>query len=218
MAIKVLIFDFDGVIAESVEVKTWAFAELFKGEDPLQVEKILQYHKAHGGISRMVKIRHIYEHILQRPLPLDMFTELCARYAQLVVEQVKNCPFVPGAVEFLKAHYEQFTCYVVSGTPQEEMWDIVQARGLDMFFKGICGSPQTKDKWVAYILAEENCRPGQALVIGDASTDYEAAVANHTHFAARVTPGTEDIFAGLDIKYKLDDLTGLANVIERCTS
>ncbi len=210
--IQLIIFDFDGVMIESVDVKTWAFAQLFKDE-PAQVGAIVRYHKANGGISRMAKIRHIYADILRRPLPEELFERLCGRYAALVVERVKACPFVPGALEFLKAHAGQFDLYVVSGTPHEEIQAIVRDRGLTKFFKGVYGTPRSKGAWVKQILRTSGCGGPQALVVGDALADHEAAVANGTHFVARVSPGDEDIFTGRDITFKLPDLTGLAAVI-----
>ena len=213
MAIQAIIFDFDSVIVESVDVKTWAFQELFKDE-PEHHEAIVAYHKANGGISRMVKIRHIYASILNRPLRDDVFNDLCLRYSRLVVEQVKACPYVTGALEFLKAHRDHYDFYVVSGTPQDEIKDIVTVRGLSLYFKGVHGSPKTKDAAVREILAERGITGKQAVIVGDALADFEAARANGAHFVARVAKGDRDIFNGKEVKFKLEDLKTLAVVIE----
>ena len=53
--IKAIIFDFDGVIAESVNVKTEAFASLYEPYGKDVVNKVEQHHLANGGVSRFEK-------------------------------------------------------------------------------------------------------------------------------------------------------------------
>jgi hypothetical protein len=65
--IKAIIFDFDGVITESVGVKTEAFKKLFC-KHPKHIGKIIKLHLSHGGLSRFVKFEMIYSDILKRPL------------------------------------------------------------------------------------------------------------------------------------------------------
>ncbi|EAI6773129.1 HAD hydrolase-like protein, partial [Campylobacter coli] len=55
--IKNIIFDFDGVILDSVELKTQAFAELFKEFPKNKVQELVKYHIQNGGISRYHKIQ-----------------------------------------------------------------------------------------------------------------------------------------------------------------
>ena len=55
--LKGIIFDFDGVIAESVEVKTEAFAALYKPYGNEIVEKVVEHNNANGGISRFEKFK-----------------------------------------------------------------------------------------------------------------------------------------------------------------
>ena len=99
--IRAIVFDFDGVLAESVEVKTRAFARLFANETPEAVERIVAYHRQNGGISRFEKFLTIYREILKRPLTEQMFQSLCEQFSQLVVEEVVAAPWVDGAREFL---------------------------------------------------------------------------------------------------------------------
>ena len=211
--IRVIIFDFDGVIVESVDIKTGAFAELFKNERA-HVEAIVNYHKANGGISRMAKIRHIYTDILKKPLSESDFERLCQKYADLVQARVKTCPYVAGAFEFLEKYAGQFDCYVVSGTPHEEVQEIVKARNLGRFFKGVYGSPKLKALWVKEILQAASCLSHEAVFVGDALADYTAAHVNHMHFVARIAPGEDDIFKGLDVPVKIKDLTSLHSTIK----
>ena len=63
--LKGIIFDFDGVIAESVQVKTDAFMELYVlyGQDVVQ--KVTKHHEANGGMSRYEKIKYYHKTLLR---------------------------------------------------------------------------------------------------------------------------------------------------------
>ena len=56
--LKGIVFDFDGVIAESVQVKTNAFAELYGPFGNDVVQKVISHHEANGGVSRYEKIKY----------------------------------------------------------------------------------------------------------------------------------------------------------------
>lgn len=62
--INAILFDFDGVLVESVDVKTRAFADLFKDEEDEIVEKVVNYHLKNSGISRYDKFRYYYKEYL----------------------------------------------------------------------------------------------------------------------------------------------------------
>ena len=115
--IRAIAFDFDGVLAESVEVKTHAYALLFKGEEEEAISQFIDYHNKHLGISRFEKIRVFYKDILQRPLSEKRFQELCLRYSQLVVEGVVVAPWVKGAQDFIIQNENHYMFSIVSGTP-----------------------------------------------------------------------------------------------------
>ena len=94
-----IIFDFDGVLVESVEVKTRAFAALYEkyGEDV--VAQVVEYHLHHGGVSRFDKFRHFQTHILGQPrLSEQDVNDLVESFAALVCETSKGSePRKPGS-------------------------------------------------------------------------------------------------------------------------
>ena len=53
---KYIFWDFDGVIKESVEVKSDAFEQLFKSFGSKVAKKIRSHHEKNGGISRFDKL------------------------------------------------------------------------------------------------------------------------------------------------------------------
>ena len=60
MNLKAIFFDFDGVLVESVDIKTRAFSKLFEREGEDVVKKVIDYHIDNGGVSRYEKFRYIY--------------------------------------------------------------------------------------------------------------------------------------------------------------
>ena len=52
MALKCLVFDCDGVILDSVPVKTRAFARLAEPYGEEARDRFVMYHTVHGGVSR----------------------------------------------------------------------------------------------------------------------------------------------------------------------
>jgi HAD superfamily hydrolase (TIGR01549 family) len=210
--IRTIFFDFDGVIVESVDIKTRAFAELFANEGEDVVKKVVSYHLNNAGISRYEKFRHIYSEILKRLLGDEEFAVLCNNFAARVLDGVVKAPYVRGAKEFLKKYSGQYRCFVVSATPQEEIEEIIQRRRIRQFFKGVYGAPAKKKDVVREMLARDNTAPCKAVYVGDAMSDYLAAKENKVFFIARVTEDNSRIFKDLDCT-KLNDLANLKEAI-----
>ena len=182
--IKSVIFDFDGVIAESVDVKTDAFVTLFN-DYPQHLDTIVQFHIDNGGMSRYEKFRFIYKNIIDEKLSEDKFSELCKLFSVLVVEKVVAAPFVEGASDLLSKCFNRFKMFIVSGTPDEEIKKIVKRRELDKYFREIFGSPASKTNLVEKVLKENNYNSKEVVFIGDSRNDLNAAVDTGIHFIAR---------------------------------
>ena len=173
--IRAIAFDFDGVLVESVEVKTRAFARLFNGEGPDAVRKILDYHLKNGGVSRFEKFRTIYRNILKRPLSEEQFRSLCERFSELAVDEVVAASWVDGAEEWLIRHQGRYPLFVISGTPQDELQEIVTRRGMAKFFNDVLGAPRTKDLLLRDALQQGGLSPGELVFVGDSETDWQTA-------------------------------------------
>lgn len=189
--ISAAVFDFDGVVLESADIKTNAFRRLFDGNSAA-----VAYHLAHQGVSRYEKFRHITTEILGRPFTEEDERRLGNRFAALVSDEVLACPFVPGARELLERRARELPLYVASGTPEEELRTIASARGMAGYFAGIYGTPPTKAQIIGRILADRGLAPANVVMVGDATTDLEGARAAGVQFVGRVRPGHPDPFTG----------------------
>jgi len=170
-----IVLDFDGVVLDSVDVKTKSFAALFEGEGPEVVAKVVAHHLANGGLSRFEKFRWIYREVLKRPLTEADEKRLGDEFNRLVEDRVLKAAFIPGAREFLEDHFKKRALYVASGTPEEELRRIVERRGLARFFRGVFGSPKTKDVILREIALKEGVAAARLTMVGDAKNDLDAA-------------------------------------------
>lgn len=181
-------FDFDGVLVDSVEVKTRAFAKLFEPYGAEIENKVVDHHRRHGGMTRIDKFRHYYKEFLQEPLNDKKLDNLCREFSQLVVDDIVFAPEIPGSEAFLKEWHNQVTCFVISATPENEIRGIVQRRGLQKYFKEVLGAPTTKIENLKSILIKYNFEPSRCLFFGDAESDYQAAKMCGVNFLA-ILPG-----------------------------
>ena len=149
--IKAIIFDFDGVLIESAAIKTEAFREVFsKWQD--KVDEIVTYHNKNMGISRFVKFKYFYENILNEPYSEAIGSEMGRQFSEIVASKVKQAPFVSGAKEFIEMHFEKYFLFIASGTPEEELLDIISSKGINKYFRGIYGTPASKLEIIIKIL------------------------------------------------------------------
>lgn len=206
---RAIVFDFDGVLVDSVEIKTKAFARIFESEGPEVVKRVVAYHLENGGLSRTEKFSYYYSQILQRPLPADELDELCKRFQDLVFEEVVKAPWVAGAPAVLDhCRARDYLLFVVSGTPEEEIRLITERRGISSYFSGIYGSPTKKEALLRAILKRYGLAPEQVLYIGDSRIDYEAAREVGVYFLAVAGTDAEGEWRKLGVR-SLRDLVGL---------
>ena len=174
------VFDCDGVLLNSNTIKTQAFHDVIM---PLfgrnAADQLVAYHLEHGGISRFIKMQHLFTGILGREPKAGELDHVLDQFAQAVKSRLLNCEEAPRLRDVLEAVNANGSAFVVSGGMQDELRDIFQTRGLDTYFTAIFGSPDSKDK----ILARERqsgAMATPAVFIGDARYDFE--VANQFNF------------------------------------
>lgn len=183
----IIFWDFDGVIKDSVEVKSVGYEKLFLPFGKEVVERVRQHHEAYGGVSRFEKIP-LYLSWAGQPSNPAKVREYCDQFSKWARQAVIDSPWVPGVHEYLKSNYKRQCFILITGTPQEEIEQILEALELTAYFKESHGAPETKADVVSDMLKRSNFSPEEALVIGDSKTDLEAARENNVAFLLRRTP------------------------------
>lgn len=189
--IKVIIFDYDGVIAESVHVKTEAFAELYMPFGNKVVNSVVKHHEANGGMSRFEKFKIYHKDFLKQDLTESDIDKLSQKFTDLVLQKVIDSPFVRGAFEFISNNYTYYDFFISTATPTEEIESILLSQDIRKYFLEVYGSPEKKDIHISKILQKHNYKNDEVVFIGDTPSDRDAAVKNKIHFIGRYTTSEE---------------------------
>ena len=130
----------------------------------------------------------------------------------MVFDRVLRCPLVPGTREFLRSQRGLRRLYVASGTPQEELIQILRRRRLLGFFEQAWGSPTRKPDIIRRILREGPFRKREVVFVGDAESDWRAARETRVRFIRRV--GSPADWSLPPSRWQIRDLRGLPAVLK----
>ncbi|MBV9989017.1 MAG: HAD family hydrolase [Chitinophagaceae bacterium] len=182
--LRLIIFDFDGVIVESNGVKDGVFEKIF-GRYGAQGAAALDYHRSHVSLSRYDKFGFLLSQ-LGRNNDMELLDDLVGEFAQATQELMRSVAFVPGAREFLSGFHRQLPLYLASVTPAADLDIILEHLALKQYFKGVYGCPPwTKPGAIKDILDKEKLDPAHALLVGDSYGDQRAAAETGVRFVGR---------------------------------
>nr|WP_280529896.1 HAD hydrolase-like protein [Leptospira yanagawae] len=169
-----MFWDFDGVIKDSVNVKTEAYLSLFPNIAKETLHRIRNHHLNYGGISRFEKIPLYLE---WAGLPSSSFDikKYLDQFEIFVVQRVIASPWIPGVEEFLKRKPLSQKFVIVTGTPENEILEIIKELNIDMLFDRVYGAPTEKEKAINLTLEEFHIDKESSILIGDSKTDWLAA-------------------------------------------
>tara|TARA_B100001248_G_C27395932_1_gene465563 strand:+ start:4151 stop:4810 length:660 start_codon:yes stop_codon:yes gene_type:complete len=185
--INSILFDFDGVIVESNNIKTQAFYSLYidYGEDIAKA--VVNHHKQNMGISRFEKIKLYHKKFLGKALNGSDYNELLNKFSISVMDKTIRSPYVSGSYEFIKSNFTIFDQYIITATPMSEIEKITKKRNIYKYFKKVLGSPNSKDFWVKHLIDNKKIDSKSSIFIGDAKADKQAALDNDITFILRKT-------------------------------
>jgi phosphoglycolate phosphatase-like HAD superfamily hydrolase len=193
-AAALVIWDFDGVIKESLDAKSDAFEALFMRYGAEVAARVRAHHEAHPGRSRFEKMP-LYLSWAEVEASEEQVRRHCELFSDSVVDAVIDAPMVPGVREYLFMHAHRQVFVIASATPQEELRRIVEACGLADCFAAVRGAPTTKSAIIGEALRGAGCPAAAARMVGDAVTDRDAAAAHGVPFVLRRTAGNHALQA-----------------------
>jgi phosphoglycolate phosphatase-like HAD superfamily hydrolase len=171
------IFDFDGVLVDSVDVKTQAFAEIYRTYGNEVVDKVVTHHLQNGGMNRCQKFRYYHSQILGLPVRSDEIEMLSNRFSKIIVKKILACKEIAGTSNLLEyCKQKKIVCAINSATPQNELEYLVLMRGWHENYHYIMGSPESKYENLNSIINKVGCKKKQVLFFGDSKNDYSASV------------------------------------------
>ena len=171
---RVLVFDFDGTLVDSTEIKGKAFENCFRSF-PNRLEEILAYCRGNNHTVRTEKFRWVYEKILGLPYTPEIERQLGRTFEACTTRQIVQAPEIPGAEGFLRARQGRQTLVLLYSTPHEILLEILEGKGWRPLFSMVRGAPVVKAEFLLGFMRRESLAPGEMVFFGDTPEDAEAA-------------------------------------------
>ena len=173
---SIIIFDFDGVIVDSNEVRMNGFIRLYQNRYPWAIDEFRRYLRLNSGLSRYKKIEYFYKNILRIEPELTILTKDAEDYSSIVTSDVIKAPFIDGSIDFIKKNINRFEYAMISSSNQLELIKICMSRDIDKYFTEILGSPIEKNKNIERFIRNKNAIKSEIVYVGDTKYDEIAAL------------------------------------------
>lgn len=192
-----IFFDFDGVIKDSVKVKSESFEKLFLpfGES---VSKRIRTHNEGSkgmGMSRFDKLPIYIEWAGLKPSQ-GLIDEYADKFSLLTIQKVIDSKWVDGILNYLENNQKRQQFFLVTATPQKEINYIVSTLGIRHYFQEVIGSPTKKSEGIKFLINKHCINHRKSVMVGDSLHDYEASSDNLVDFILRKT----DLNKALQVK------------------
>ena len=110
---KIIFWDFDGVILNSNKVRDSGFEIVLKDFPKNQVELLLNYHRQNGGLSRYVKFRYFFEVIREEKVSKEKIRTYAQLFSDIMLNQLKNKDLlIKDSLKFIKEKKNKPICSI----------------------------------------------------------------------------------------------------------
>lgn len=192
-----ILFDFDGVIIDSMPIRSFGFETVFEAYPKESVQKLIEYHNANGGLSRFVKIKYFFEELLHQSASEKKIQRLAQDYSSIMKEHLTDKKIIiKETVDFIDRHHKDHPMHIVSGSEQSELQFLCKELGLLDYFISVTGSPTPKKELVKNVLREYAYGSEDVCLIGDSINDFDAARENDIKFYGYNNQRLKNIGAG----------------------
>lgn len=180
---KVIFWDFDGVLLDSNAVRDLGFERVLSEFPKDQVDRLLAFHQANGGLSRYVKFRYFFEEIRKESISESEILIWAERFSTIMKGLLVNPKLlIEETLNFVKENQRKYIMHVTSGSDQDELRFLCKSLGIDHLFSSIHGSPKPKKEWVKELIEIYGYSKEECILIGDSINDWEAATENGIKF------------------------------------
>jgi phosphoglycolate phosphatase len=217
--IRGVVFDFDGTIVDSNEIKRRAFFEATAAWDPTGAAVEAALADPDPGDRFDVLGRVARELAAAGAAPPGRSPEAFARvlareYGRICEDAIAVAEEIPGALAALTwLRARGVPRFVSSATPEVALEPVVARRGLRPLFDAVYGRPASKLEHLGRIAGRTGAAPGELLLVGDGEDDRRAARGFGCLFAG-VVRGPGGRFAAAP-EHRMEDLRGLPALCER---
>lgn len=174
--IKCVVFDFDGTLVKSNEIKRRVFYETTKdivGAD-LILNRLLSEPDSGDRYSIFKALIKGLEKNINNDISAITLSEL---YTKICEDEISNAPEIPGALNTLnELKNRKIKMFVSSATPVDTLQRIIGIRGWSSLFESIMGSPESKEDHIKRILYLNNYSLSEVVYVGDSEVDQKASL------------------------------------------
>lgn len=171
---KIIIFDYDGVIADTLTIKSDAFISTFSDVALFNNDKdyISKYHFKNGGVSREKKIIHFMEYF-GVPYSDYEFNERLNKFKGELSNKLFSAKEIKGVWNFIDKMWRKgFVLYIASAAPEDELKSILEKQSKKAMFESIFGFPKKKSESIRSIMHKHP--ESKVLFFGDSVQDINA--------------------------------------------
>jgi len=183
--LKNILFDFDGVLIDSMPIRNDGFKTIFEDFNIHHVQELSEYHNKNGGLSRYHKIEYFFNNILKKEISKEKVNEYASSFSKIMKKKLNNKDLlIDVSIDFVKKNFNTYNFHIVSGSDQEELIFLCKKLSISKYFKSIHGSPTTKSTLIKNLIYKYNYQNSSTALIGDSINDYDAAKLNNISFYA----------------------------------
>ena len=176
---RVIIFDWDGTIINSLDLKIANASNLFHETFGIDPTKVASAYRRHSGIPRHELFDAICDDNGLPPVTSAQFQNLSNRFTELnlsVLSDPENKRIVPkGTIKALHMLVEQnIPRYISSSATTQEILQVARSHDLKVYFNEILGSSPGFSKGkehIRYVQAKQKVALRQIVFVGDEPND-----------------------------------------------
>ena len=170
-----VVFDFDGVILDTLPLKASAFVSLFPDISPELSNKITTHHFLNGGISRFLKIPMYASWAGLSTLTKDDISKYSEQFSDYVLHFIKSAPPLPGIIEYIQLNSLSQKFFISSASSRSDLMVILSDIGILDSFCSVYGSPSSKNETLESLITSHEISASNSCFIGDSVSDYEVS-------------------------------------------
>ncbi len=174
--VKCVVFDFDGTLVKSNEIKRRTFYEVTKNlvDADILLDKILSYPDSGDRYDIFDTL------IIELKLDREVFvsaSKLSDSYTKICEYEISRAPEIKGAVKTIKELRSLgVKIFISSATPEITLQKIIDMRGWKEMIDMALGSPDSKTDHLQTILTENKYSISEVVYVGDSEIDRDAAL------------------------------------------